>query len=267
MTGIDDAVRRGTDLTMVSLFAGIGGFDLAAERAGVTLTAAVEIDPQAAGVLRHHWPDLALFDDVRKVTGDDLRAAGFVPERGILTGGFPCQPFSVAGRRRGMGGGDDRGELYWEISRLLADLAPRWVVLENVPGLLSIDGGRTMGTILGDLGRLGYGFAYRVLDAQHFGVAQRRRRVFVVGCLGDGARAASVLLEPEGSGGHPAPRVTAGAGVAGASRAGALTTRVGQLDDADTANLVTVGALTVPAGGGWRVGADEAAAGHVVVTS
>jgi len=250
VTGIDDAVRRGTDLTMVSLFAGIGGFDLAAERAGVTLTAAVEIDPQAAGVLRHHWPDLALFDDVRKVTGDDLRAAGFVPERGILTGGFPCQPFSVAGRRRGMGGGDDRGELYWEISRLLADLAPRWVVLENVPGLLSIDGGRTMGTILGDLGRLGYGFAYRVLDAQHFGVAQRRRRVFVVGCLGDGARAASVLLEPEGNGGHPAPRVTAGAGVAGASRAGALTTRVGQLDDADTANLVTVGALTVPAGGG-----------------
>ena len=162
--------------------------------------------------------------------------------------------------------GGDRGDLYWQISRLVAELAPRWVVLENVPGLLSIDGGRTFGTILGDLGRLGYGFAYRVLDAQHFGVAQRRRRVFVVGCLGDGAGAASVLLEPEGRERNPAPRVTPGSRVAGTALAGALTTRVGQLDDADSVNHVTVGALTSPQGG-WRIGADEAAAGHVVVTS
>ena len=242
------------NLTMVSLFAGIGGFDLAADRAGITLTAAVEIDTQAQGVLAHHWPELPIFPDVRTVTGDDLRAVGFVPERGIITGGFPCQPFSVAGRRGGMGGDDARGELYWEISRIVAELHPRWVLLENVPGLLSIDAGRTMGAILGDLGRLGYGFAYRVLDAQHFGVAQRRRRVFIVGCLGDPARAASVLLEPEGGSGHPAPRLASGAGTAGAAVAGALTTRVAQLDDADTVNLVTVGTPTAPAG-------------HVVVTS
>ena len=230
---------------MVSLFAGVGGFDLAAERVGIKPVAAVEIDKQAAGVLRHRFPDMTLFDDVRTVTADDLRRAGFVPDRGLITGGFPCQPFSVAGRRRGMGGGDERGELYWQISRLLADLAPRWVVLENVPGLLSIDGGRTMGTILGDLGRLGYGFAYRVLDAQHFGAAQRRRRVFIVGCLGDPARAASVLLEPEGSSGDPAPRIKAREGAPGSPVARALTTRVGQLDDADSVNLV-VGALTAP---------------------
>lgn len=256
-------------LTLASLFAGIGGFDLAAQRVGIQPVAAVEIDKQAAGVLRHHFPDLTIFDDVRKVTADDLRAAGFVPERGVLTGGFPCQPFSVAGRRRGMGGGDERGELYWEISRLVADLAPRWVVLENVPGLLSIDGGRTMGTILGDLGRLGYGFAYRVLDAQHFGVAQRRRRVFVVGCLGDPARAAQVLLEPEGRGGHPAPRVAPGARVAATLTAGAHgpgVNRPGRRAE-DDVNLVTVGTLTAPPQGGWRIGADEAAAGHVVVTS
>ena len=263
-----------SDLTLVSLFAGIGGFDLAAERARIRPVAAVEIDAQAQGVLRHRFPEATLFSDVHEVTGDDLRRAGFVPERGILTGGFPCQPFSVAGRRRGMGGGDDRGELYWQISRLLGELAPRWVVLENVPGLLSIDGGRTFGTILGDLARLGYGFAYRVLDAQHFGVAQRRRRVFIVGCLGDPARAAQVLLEPESRSGDPASRVSAWAGTAGSARSRSLTTRVGQLDEQDTANLVvthaltaeghdasedgtgrgvplvTVGALTVPAGGG-----------------
>ena len=152
----------------------------------------------------------------------------------------------MAGRRRGMGEGTRTG-LYWQISRLLADLRPRWLVLENVPGLLSIDGGRTFGTILGDLAGHGYGWSYRVLDAQHFGVAQRRRRVFVVGCLGDPARAAQVLLEPEGRVGDPAPRVTSGTGVAGAATSGTERARGGP-----EAPLATAGRLRLAYDSGLR---------------
>ena len=184
------------DMTAVSLFAGVGGFDLALERSGVKVVASVEIDDKARAVLARRFPDSTLFPDVTKVTADELRDAGFVPDRGILTGGFPCQDLSVAGRRAGLAG--SRSGLFWEIVRLLDELKPRWFVLENVPGLLSSNDGRDMGIVLGALGELGYGFAYRVLDAQHFGVPQRRRRVFIVGHFGDGGgRAAQVLLEPE----------------------------------------------------------------------
>src|SRR6478752_322345 len=223
------------ELTAVSLFAGVGGFDLALARSGVRVVAAVEIDKHARGVLADQFPNTTLFTDVKEVTGDQLRAAGFDPVRGIITAGFPCQDLSVAGRRRGMGEGTRSG-LFWEIVRLLADLRPSWVILENVPGLLSAvcicpgddrcqntgrhegrcgdfvrrDGrpvwvdhephtvtggscpdpciashGGVMGAVTGALGDLGYGFAYRVLDAQFFGVPQRRRRVVIVGCLGD----------------------------------------------------------------------------------
>ena len=185
-----------TPLTVVSLFAGVGGFDLAFDNAGANVVAAVEIDEPARAVLARRFPDTALFPDVMKVSGDDLRRVGFVPERGVITGGFPCQDVSVAGRREGLAGA--RTGLFWEIVRLLADLRPAWVVLENVPGLLSSDDGRDMGAVLGALADLGYGYAYRVLDAKHFGVPQQRRRVFIVGHLGTpfGA-AAQVLLEPE----------------------------------------------------------------------
>ena len=225
----------------VSLFAGVGGADLGMETAGIPTVLACEIDKNARAVLAHRFPHATLHDDVRTLTGDDLRRAGAVPERTILSGGFPCQPFSVAGRRRGMGGDDERGDLYWQISRLLAEFPARWVVLENVPGLLSIDGGRTFGTILGDLAELGYGVAYRVLDAQHFGVPQRRRRIFIVGCLGDDRRPVQVLLEPEGGRRNPAPSITSGQGTAagaergtdGAGVVGSLTSAQGGADDND----------------------------------
>lgn len=213
-------------LSHVSLFAGVGGADLGMEAAGIDTVLACEIDKHARAVLGHRFPHATLHDDVRTLTGDDIRRAGAVPERTILSGGFPCQPFSVAGRRLGMGGDDERGDLYWQISRLLAEFPARWIVLENVPGLLSIDRGRTFGTILGDLADLGYGVAYRVLDAQFFGVPQRRRRVFIVGCLGDDRRPVEVLLEPEGGSGNPAPRGPAGAGPAGRAGAGADGSRV-----------------------------------------
>lgn len=196
-------------LTVASLFDGIGGFPLAFERAGATTVATVEIDPEAAAISRRHFPHAHQFDDVTKVTGDDLRAVGFVPDRGILTAGWPCQDFSVAGRRAGLDGA--RSGLWWEVVRILAELKPRWFLGENVPGLLSsvcdpeCEGGcmarhgGAFGAVLGSLGQLGYGVAYRVLDAQFFGVPQRRQRVFIVGHLGTPFTApAQVLLEPEG---------------------------------------------------------------------
>jgi DNA (cytosine-5)-methyltransferase 1 len=120
---------------------------------------------------------------------------------------------------------DARGQLTLEFVRLAARLCPRWIVWENVPGVLSSGGGRDFGSFLGALGELGYGWAYRVLDAQYFGVAQRRRRVFVVGYLGDWRRAAAVLFERESLRGNPPPRREAGQRPAGASVAGAASGR------------------------------------------
>ena len=111
----------------------------------------------------------------------------------VLVGGTPCQSFSVAGRRGGLG--DDRGNLALRFCQIVDQLTPTWVVWENVPGVLSSNGGRDFGAILGALVECGYGFAYRILDAQYFGVAQRRRRVFVVGYLGDWRPPAAVLFE------------------------------------------------------------------------
>jgi DNA (cytosine-5)-methyltransferase 1 len=122
----------------------------------------------------------------------------------LLAGGTPCQSFSIAGKRAGLD--DPRGNLTIEFARLADRLRPLWLVWENVPGVLSIDDGRTFGAFLGMLVELGYGVAYRILDAQHFGVPQRRRRVFVVGHLGDWRAAAAVLLERSSLSGYPPPR-------------------------------------------------------------
>ena len=185
-----------TDLTAVSLFAGVGGFDLAMERQGINVVAAVEIDQNARGVLQNRFPNTKIFNDVTTVTGEDLLNAGFIPNRGIITGGFPCQDLSVAGKRAGLAG--ERSGLYWEIVRLVDELRPQYFVLENVPGLLSSNSGRDFGIVIGEMAKRGYGVSWRVLDAQYFGVAQRRRRVFIVGCLGDGERSSEILALSEG---------------------------------------------------------------------
>lgn len=190
-------------LQHVSLFSGVGGFELAMAEAGIPTIAACEIDKKARGVLHDRFPGVHIYHDVRKVTGDSLRSLGAIPGRTVLSAGWPCQGNSVAGSRGGMD--DARSGLWSEVVRILAELRPAWFVGENVPGLLSVAGGRDFATVVGDLARLGYGFAWRVLDAQHFGVPQRRRRVVIVGRLGDSGRApAQVLLEPEGGVRNPA---------------------------------------------------------------
>ncbi len=170
-----------------------------------------EIEPFPRAVLAHHYPTVPLHGDFTSIGADQYGAID------LLVGGTPCQSFSVAGLRGGLD--DDRGNLALEFLRLADRKRPRWVVWENVPGVLSSNEGRDFGSILGGLGELGYGWAYRVLDAQFFGVAQRRRRVFVVGYLGDWRRAAAVLFERHSLSGHPAPRRETGQSVARSIRA------------------------------------------------
>lgn len=134
-----------SELTHVDLFAGIGGSSLALERVGARTVAAVEIDKYCRGALGRRFPGAALFEDVAKVGGDELRAVGFVPERGIVTGGFPCEDISIAGRGAGLAG--ERSGMFFHFVRLLDELHPRWFILENVPRLLSVNGGRDMATI------------------------------------------------------------------------------------------------------------------------
>ncbi len=235
----------------LSLFSGAGGMDLGLDRAGITAVAHCEIDPKAASVLRRHWPDVPVIEDVREVTAD-------VGDVDVVHGGFPCQDISVAGNRAGLAG--DRSGLWWEFHRILGELRPRWCVIENVAGLLSSNGGRDLGAILGALGNLGYGYAYRVLDARHFGVPQRRRRVFIVGHLG-GRGAAEVLLEPEGVRRDPATGREAGQEVAGTLGGGSGSR--GWAQDTDRMTFVPVVANTLLANGGDRHLAD-AQAGHLI---
>ena len=161
-----------------------------------------EIEPFPRAVLKHRHPDTPLHGDFTTI-----KVCEYEPID-VMVGGTPCQSFSVAGFRGGLA--DDRGNLALEYLRLADRLRPRWLVWENVPGVLSSNGGRDFGAILGGMVELGYGFAYRVLDAQFFGVAQRRRRVFVVGYLGDWRRAAAVLFERHSLQGDFAPLREAG---------------------------------------------------------
>ena len=153
-----------------------------------------EIEKFPSEVLKHHYPTVTNFGDMTKYKEWNLESID------ILVGGTPCQSFSVAGLRKGLE--DPRGNLMLTYCGLLDKFRPKWFIWENVPGVLSSNGGRDFGSFLGAVAELGYGFAYRVLDAQYFGVAQRRRRVFVVGCLGNWQFAAKVLFESESLSGN-----------------------------------------------------------------
>jgi len=183
-------------LTGVSLFAGVGGFDLAMQRQGVKVVASVEIDKKCNEVLAQHFPDATQFTDVSTVKGEDLINAGFTPSTGIIAGGFPCQDLSVAGKRAGLAGA--RSGLFWEAARIVEEAQSEYFILENVPGLLSSNKGADFGVVIGTMADLGYSVGWRVLDAQHFGVPQRRRRVFIVGRRSTSGGIAEILFKSEG---------------------------------------------------------------------
>jgi DNA (cytosine-5)-methyltransferase 1 len=181
-----------------SFFSGIGGFDLGFERAGIPTVYLCEKSPFCRRILAQHWEGIPCEEDISEVDPDGVPAAD------IWTGGFPCQDLSLArmGARSGLRG--EKSGLFYRFADLLGARLPKIVVLENVHGLLTSHRGRDFAIVLKKLDELGYGIAWRVLNSKDFGVPQSRRRVFVVGVLGNAECAAEVLFEPERSEGNPA---------------------------------------------------------------
>ena len=244
-----------------------------------------EFEAFPSAVLAHHYPETPNYGDMTKFKEWPDHAIN------LLVGGTPCQSFSVAGLRKGLD--DPRGNLMLTYLAIAARYRPQWLVWENVPGVLSSNGGRDFGALLTALGEIGYGFAYRVLDAQYFGVAQRRRRVFVVGYLGDWRRAAAVLFERESLSGHPAPRretrqdvaqcLTRGVGQRydpetetlpiafgaqnSASQGDSVSTEVTPTLDKSKTPAVCGTMLSRQSSGGWSNSIDHAAAGFMIPTN
>ncbi len=158
-------------MTFGSLFSGIGGMDLGLERAGWTPKWFVEIAPYCRAVLEKHWPDVKRFGDVRELKGEELEPVD------LICGGFPCQPVSHAGKRKGMA---DARWLWPEFARILGVLRPRYALIENVPGLLTVNRGAAFAEVLGDLAALGYDAEWDSIPAAAFGAPHLRYRVFVV---------------------------------------------------------------------------------------
>jgi len=176
-------------MKFLSVCSGIDAASVAWKPLGFEAVAFSEIEPFPSAVLATRYPGVPNLGDMTRYKEWDLDSIN------ILVGGTPCQSFSVAGLRRGMA--DPRGNLALVYLGIADKFRPQWIVWENVPGVLSSNRGRDFGSFLGALVQLGYGFAYRILDAKYTGVPQRRRRVFVVGHLGDWRRAAAVLFERE----------------------------------------------------------------------
>jgi DNA (cytosine-5)-methyltransferase 1 len=213
-----------------------------------------EIEPAPRSVLAHHYPDVPCHGDFTTIGAEDYGSID------LLVGGTPCQSFSIAGLRGGLD--DDRGNLALEFLRLAQRTRPRWLVWENVPGVLSSNGGRDFGSILGAMVECGYGFAYRVLDAQYFGVAQRRRRVFVVGCLGDAASAAAVLFERESLSGHSAPRREKREEIAGTIARSSFSGGAGGKPDGAAGSHFVTGSLCARTG--QSISVQDANQGHLI---
>jgi DNA (cytosine-5)-methyltransferase 1 len=183
-------------MNYLSVCSGIEAATVAWHDMGWNPLAFSEIEKFPSEVLAHHYPKVPNLGDMTKFKEWDLGTNRL----DLLVGGTPCQSFSVAGLRKGLD--DPRGNLALTYVGILDKFRPKWCVWENVPGVLSSGSGRDFGSFLGALVKLGYGFSYRVLDAQYFGVPQRRRRVFVVGCIGSWESAAKVLFESESLSGN-----------------------------------------------------------------
>ena len=198
----------------LSVCSGIEAATVAWHPLGWEAAAYSEIEKFPSQVLAHHYPNTPNVGDMTK-----FKEWTNVSDVDVLVGGTPCQSFSVAGLRKGLD--DPRGNLMLTYLAIAAKYRPKWLVWENVPGVLSSNGGLDFASLLRGMGELGYGFAYRVLDAQYFGVAQRRRRVFVIGYLGNWRPAAAVLFERHSMCGYPAPSREKGQGVAASVASGA----------------------------------------------
>lgn len=159
-----------------SLFTGIGGIDLAAEWAGFKTVGQVELAEYPYQILMKHWPNVPKFRGVKDVNRNSIRAAG-IEHIDLISAGFPCQPHSLAGKRKGSC--DDR-DLWPEVARVLREVRPRWFLGENVKGLLSSENGRFFGTVLGDLAEMGYSVGWGSWEAARVGAPHRRERVFIV---------------------------------------------------------------------------------------
>ena len=204
-------------MRFLSVCSGMEAASVAWEPLGWKAVGFSEIEPFPCAILKHRFPNTPNYGSLTEYQSWPLEPGSI----DLLVGGTPCQSFSVAGLRKGLA--DPRGNLALVFLGLADKLRPRWIVWENVPGVLSSGGGRDFGSFLGALEQLGYGWAYRVLDAQYFGVPQRRRRVFVVASLGGRDVAASVLLEPKSVCWHPAPRRKKGQATAADAGSGVET--------------------------------------------
>lgn len=207
-------------LRYVSVFSGIEAVSCALDFGAWEPVAFSEIEPFPCAVLKHHYPDVPNLGDITKI---DWKP--YVGSVDVVWGGSPCQSFSIAGNREGLKGASG---LMFEFIRCVRELCPRWFVWENVPGALSSESGHAFGQLLSEMDERGYGLAWRILDAQYFGVPQRRERVFLVGSLGD-MRCAEVLFEREGMPWNPSPRREKRKALAGESarRAGTSDRGVG----------------------------------------
>jgi DNA (cytosine-5)-methyltransferase 1 len=234
-------------MMFLSLFAGIGGFDLALTRLGMRCCGQVEIHPAWRSILARHYPEVPRHDDVRTTIACWHAQPQPRPRLDLVTAGLPCQDVSQAGRRAGLTGA--RTGLFFDLARAIDALHPRWVLLENVPGLLTSNQGADFQVVLATLDEPGYDVLWRVLDARYFRLAQRRRRVFLAGCRG-GVCPFEVLFEPEGSRGDLAAGRPAGPAVAATLTAGsgaARRTRPAGRRREDDHNLVATIAATLTA--------------------
>ena len=179
-------------MRVASFFSGIGGFDLGLENVGMKVVFKCEIDNICREILRKHWPEVPLKGDINDLEPEDI------PESELWCGGFPCQDLSLAnqGKRKGLKG--ERSGLFFKFAELIGKKTPRWVVIENVPGLLNSNFGKDFQILIQTLEKFGYGVSWRVLDAKYFGTPQRRRRVFVIGSFRT-LKSAEVLFEQGGT--------------------------------------------------------------------
>lgn len=225
-------------VNVLSLFAGIGGFDCGLERAGFTVAGQIEIDPFCERVLTRRWPSVPRYGDIRTVALASATGEQQLERPDILVGGFPCQGASVAGKRRGLA--DDRTALFWEIIRVQKVVKAPWALLENVPGLRSVGLGHDFPTVVAALAECWPAVGWRTLDSRFFNVAQRRERVFFV-CGPTEAGVARVLALTEGSEGDSSAGQEEGADAPGSARTSpAIIGRYHKGPDSDATDAIVV---------------------------